>query len=457
MEDQASTKPTPSTAAFGDSLSRPLALLRTPLYTNAFFLWANTATGAVGGFVFWALVARLYSAEEVGIGSATLSAMALLSTLAHLGLGMGLIRYLPGETGAERRSQLVNFALTAATVGALGASGVFLAGLPLWSPALSYLRQDPLYLLAFLGFTAVSTATTITITTFVALRSTYCVLLTGMLIQILRLALPAAFVGLGAFGVVTAGGLAGLLGLVAALLLLRVTQRSYQPRPFLDLSAARLLVPFGLGNQASDLALAAPTLVLPLIVVNRLGAESGAHFYIGFFLGALLLLGSQGLAMSLFAEGSHNETELGRRAWHAFLGAFLISAAGALLMLAAGDRLLLLFGRPYANEATGLLRLVALAALPASITYTCLAVLRVRRQIKALLVVTWSVCLLSLGLSYVLLPRMGIIGPGIGLLAGQGLGGFLGLVYLAKQRTQSTGKTLEAWSLQAQAQTDEGI
>jgi len=74
---------------------RALHLLRTPLYANAFYLWVNAAGAAVAGFAFWALVARLYDADDVGLGSAALSIVVLLATFSHLGLGMGLIRFLP--------------------------------------------------------------------------------------------------------------------------------------------------------------------------------------------------------------------------------------------------------------------------------------------------------------------------------------------------------------------------
>ncbi len=440
-----------------EARTRPklVRFVRQPLYANAFFLWATAGASAIGGFAFWALVTRLYSTEEVGIGSAALSAITLISTVSHLGLGMGLIRHLPEETDPARRTHLINFALTVGGAVGIVASGIFLAGLSLWSPGLSYLRQEPLYLLAFILFSAASTGASILTMTFVGLRSANLVLLTAVLMQALRLALPVALMRWGAFGIVASGGLAAVLGLLAALFLLRLVQRTYRPQPAFSRSSASLLVPFGLGNQAADLALAAPGLVLPLMVVNALGPESAAHFYIGFFLGAVVLTGVQGLATSLFTEGSYDEGGLSRNAAHALMGSLLISGLGIALVLAAGDKLLLAFGRTYADEATGLLRLVALTALPASVTYTSLTVLRVRRQIKPLLAIALAVCLLSLSLSYLLLPHMGIMGAGVGVLVGQTLGGILGLAVLAKQWTESAHKTLEDWGVQAKAQADE--
>lgn len=47
----------------------------------------NSAVQALLGFVFWILAARLYTAEAVGLASAALSAVSLLSLLAIFGLG----------------------------------------------------------------------------------------------------------------------------------------------------------------------------------------------------------------------------------------------------------------------------------------------------------------------------------------------------------------------------------
>ena len=102
---------------------RAVHLLRTPLFTNAFYLWANTAGAVVAGFAFWALVARLYDTDEVGLGSAALSIAVLLATFSHLGLGMGLIRFLPGS--GEGGPRLANAAFTTSAVAAVILSVVF--------------------------------------------------------------------------------------------------------------------------------------------------------------------------------------------------------------------------------------------------------------------------------------------------------------------------------------------
>ncbi|GAI92246.1 unnamed protein product, partial [marine sediment metagenome] len=51
----------------------------------------STGVMAVFGFFFWIINARLYSAEQVGIGTTLIPIMTLISSFSILGLGSGLI------------------------------------------------------------------------------------------------------------------------------------------------------------------------------------------------------------------------------------------------------------------------------------------------------------------------------------------------------------------------------
>jgi O-antigen/teichoic acid export membrane protein len=59
----------------------------------------STGVMAVFGFFFWMINARLYSAEQVGIGTTLISIMTLISSFSLLGLGNSLtqVRQNKGE------------------------------------------------------------------------------------------------------------------------------------------------------------------------------------------------------------------------------------------------------------------------------------------------------------------------------------------------------------------------
>ena len=60
--------------------------------------------------------------------------------------------------------------------------------------------------------------------------------------------------------------------------------------------------------------MAAPNLILPIMVLNVLGAEQAAYYYIAYAIAALLFMIPGAISTSLFVEGSHGEegVELGR-------------------------------------------------------------------------------------------------------------------------------------------------
>jgi len=399
---------------------RAIHLLRTPLFTNAFYLWGTAAGAAVAGFAFWALVARLYDADEVGLGSAALSIVTLLAMFSHLGLGTGLIRFLP-ESGAGG-PRLANAVFTTSVVGAVVSSAVFLVGVSLWAPSLDFLREQPLYAVAFISFVIASTLYAVQTYAFMAIRKAKYILVQVTFLQLTRLALPLMAVSFGAFGIVASGGIATALGALIGFALLAKGLPGYRPGGVADPASVFKLFPFSLANYVADSLLLTPGLILPLVVVGLLGSTEAAYFYMAWFLGYLLTSASSYLALSLFAEGSYDPGALHALSRNAVAGALAVAAVGALFLLLLGDRLLLAFGRDYATEGVMLLRLVALAALPAAVVNVYLGALRVRRQVGELVIIAGAVAVTTVALSSALLPVMGLAGAGVGNGLGQGLG-----------------------------------
>lgn len=418
------------------SKAKLIALRHESLFANAFYLWANYAVAALSGFAFWTLAARFYTTEEVGLGSATLSAVMLLALISHLGLGMGLVRFLP--EAKERGPSLLNLGLTISGLMGLVAAGIFLAGLPIWSAPLSYLQHEPIYATAFALFAVAATATIIQDQAFVAVRRTVYLLYKNPFALLLRIALLGFFISFGgAFAIVAATGLATLVGVFVGLALLHRAVPSYQPNLVFGRGPPAFF-PFAIGNHVAELSLTAPGLILPIMVVNTLGSDQAAYYYIGWLLGQLLLLVSFAMALSLFAEGSHDRASLPALSRSALALALLVVGAGTLVMVLAGDKLLLAFGGSYSREAAGLLRLVAVASIPGVLVHLYLGIQRVRKDMMALISLTGLMALVTLGTSYLLLPRLGIEGAGVGILAGYSLGALLALARLW-QEVRGTG------------------
>ncbi len=77
------------------SLSLPVRALRWRLFRNASYLILSSGASVTLGAAFWLVAARYYPEGELGIAAALLLVSAFIAGVANLGLGMGLIRFLP--------------------------------------------------------------------------------------------------------------------------------------------------------------------------------------------------------------------------------------------------------------------------------------------------------------------------------------------------------------------------
>jgi O-antigen/teichoic acid export membrane protein len=425
------------------SIERLRRHIQTPLYANAYYLMANTAVNSLSGFVFWTVAARFYTADDVGVASAMISAMLLLASLSSLGLGTGLIRFLPGA--GEIADRMLDSSLTFLTVTSLVAAIVFLAGLSLWSPALTFIHGEPILMVSFVLFVLLCALSTVINQVFVAHRAAKYMLLCSVVVGIFKVSLPillAAFYG--TFGVFASVGIAVAVSLGVALTwFLPSVQTGYLLRPRISLRILRELVPYSIGNHLAALLARAPQIILPIMVLNVLGARESAYSYVAWMLAGTLFTISGAISTSTFAEGSNEEGFLKDNVRRALSLTALLSLPAVLLMLIVGDKLLLFFGREYAKEGGGLLIILALSAPLVGVNNIYLAIKRVTKEVRIILVLSVLIAGSTLGLGYSLMSRYGIAGTGIGWLAGQvGVAGFVLCSALLQRIRQSRGRAL---------------
>jgi O-antigen/teichoic acid export membrane protein len=124
-------------------------------------------------------------------------------------------------------------------------------------------------------------------------------------------------------------------------------------------------------------------------------------------------------SLSLFAEGSHDEQKLVGDVTRSLKLTLLLVVPAIIIFFLAGDKILLLFGTAYSENATTLLRVLAVSALPASVNYIYFSLRRVEMRMKSVVGLSASIAVVTLALSFFLLPRMGILGAGVSYLIAQ--------------------------------------
>jgi O-antigen/teichoic acid export membrane protein len=418
--------------------SAVLGHLRTPLYANAYYLMANTVLLSLSGFLFWAVATRLYSTSDVGIGSALISASTLLAAISGLGLGIGLIRFLPNS---KQPWPMINTCVLITLIVSTVIGLVFVSGVSVWSPDLAFVSQRPILLVGFVVFTAGASLSTLLDNLFVAQRRAGFTALKNLFIGFGRipflgwLALsPGAFGIFGSIGIVTVPTVAIALRWVRH----RIENPPGSPR-YLRREVIATLLPFSLANYVAGLVYRAPAMLLPLMVLGQLGPEANASFYISWMLGGLLCVIPNGISQSLFAEGSHFEHGLRSDAIRAIRTSFLLLLPVELGALLLAERLLMLFGAAYAEAGALLFRILALAALPILVNTAYFTVKRIEKQMAPIVALSALIAVGTLGLSHLLIPRLGLESTGLGWLVSQTVVAILVGLSLVKRRWYDRG------------------
>lgn len=414
-------------AGIAFSRKRLPQLLRVPLYTNAIYQMAANISSALCGVAFWVIATRFYDANDVGRASAVIAAMGLLASLANLGLGFGLIRFLPGSR--EKAGSLLNSSFTISVLTSLLVSLVFLVGLDFWSPALLFLRQEALFMPVFVFFTIAFTLRLVGGEALIAKRRASLLLMREIIFNVLRLPLVVLLaLGFGSLGIFGSWGIAVWVAVLFNLLVfLPRVQPGYSPRVSIDREVRGMLL-FASGNYVSNILRGAPSMILPIMVINLSGAEDNAYFYIAWMIGSTLNMVAESTSISLFTEGSHDEGSLGLNVKRSVKMILVLLVPVVVLVVALADKLLLAFGGSYSETGTTLLRILAVSAFPIAINTVYINIKRVQKRLITLIEVGAFLAVSTLAMSYVLLPSMGITGVGIAWLTSQGI---LALVIVA--------------------------
>lgn len=395
--------------------ARVITQIREPLFLNGAYILGVSILPAIVGFAFWWIATIYFTPAEIGQASAVISAVILISTISMLGIGNGIIRFLPGSNNSQL---FLNSVYTFILFISILACSIFLIGLQVWSPSLRFIRDNHLILFVF-TLMVIATAVGGTVrTTFVARRQAKYALLYTFLVQGGRAVLLFAVISLGVAGLVVSIGLPIIIaGILILVIYLPKVEPGYRYRLKISWTELAPILPYSIGNFFSDMLPKLAATLLPLLILESLGAALTGYAYIALLIGGLLLSPGLALARSAFAEGANSPREIVPILARAGLPGLSITLLLAGFTITFAPWILAIFGINYALEASSLLRWLAAAApliLIANLYYTYL---QLTKQISRLILVGCLVVGFSLGLSALLLPEIGISAVGIALLA----------------------------------------
>lgn len=392
-------------------------------FRSAYALMLNTGVSAVLGVGYWLIAARYYTEDAVGQGSAAIAAMKFLAGLTAVTLTGALARFIPV---AGRNTGRLVFRTYAGSSGVVAlAAGVFLLTLDFWGPSYHFLHGTS-HGLGFVAAVVGWSLLTLQDGVLTGLRGAVWVPVGNTVFSAAKLALlvliAAAVPTAGVFvswTAATALSVVPLGWLVFRRLVPRhVAAAAGRTDPPTARQTGRQMDRFVAGDSTGSFFALAVVHLVPVIVASQISAEDNAYFYVTMAIGGTIDLLAIHMGSSLTVEGSLDPSRIGEFTRAALRRMARIMVPIVVFLLVLAPHILRAFGEGYADEGTSLLRLLVLCSLTRVLIEVYFGILRAQSRTAMLAVLQGVLCVLVLGLTLALLPRLGITGAGWAELAG---------------------------------------
>nr|WP_306319409.1 MULTISPECIES: lipopolysaccharide biosynthesis protein [unclassified Streptomyces] len=384
------------------------------LFRNAYALMLNTGISGVLGVGFWLAAAHYYTADAVGQGSAAIAAMKFLAGLTAVTLTGALARFIPIAGRATGRLIFRTYAGSSAAVAF--AALIFLLTLDTWGPSYRFLHGT-LHGLGFVVAVIAWSLLTLQDGVLTGLRSALWVPVGNTVFSLVKLGLLVAFAGaLATTGVFVSWVVAIAFSVLPLGLLvfrrlvprhIEATDERTKPPSLREMGR------FLAGDYTGSLFSLAVVYLVPVLIASQVSSADNAYFYIATTIGGTVNLLAINMGASLTVEGSHDPATLAANTRAALrrMARIMLPICGLLFILA--PYVLHVFGQDYSDAATPLLRWFAVGAALRVVMETYFAVLRAQSRTSGLAWLQGLLCVLVLGLTLLLLPRMGLTGAGV--------------------------------------------
>lgn len=394
-------------------------ILADSLIKNSIWLIIASFVGAFLGIIFWIIASKYYSPNDIGIISAIFSAIALISSISSIGLPAALIYYLPRDLNNSNR--MINSCLISSIIISIIFALIFLLGLGIWSPELKILT-DLKFAIIFILLTIVTTISGLMGGAFIAGRRSSYLMFKDNLYHIVKMFALVIFAGLGIFGIFISLSIGIIFSVIVGFILLYKTW-NYLPKLKFD-PIIKTMTKFSLENYTAGILHNLPKLILPIMIVNIISAESTGYFYIAMTAAGLLYGISGSISTSLLAESSNKE-RFENNINKAIMFNILLLIPGILFFILFGKFILNIFNPIYAQNATETLIILSIAAIPISLINIYNGVRNSQNRVKSTIKMNLIVAIMTIIFSIILMRTNGIEGVAIAFLLSNIIGAII--------------------------------
>ncbi len=398
------------------------------LYRNSIYLLASQIINAGTGFLFWIICARLFTIEIVGLASAAISYSALFSAVANLGISYAIVRFMPSS---RNQIGLLADALSVSTFSSLVVGGIALLFLNTLAPEVLHSNRVFLLAISLLGLILFSVVRGIMDSVFTSFRKAEFVLGKAVLISLFKLVSVFLFAGFGVIGILFPHILGLGVGIAFALWLTTSRLLPFFICKFLiDYHQLFNLRSFAFGNLTANIFSVLPVAVVPIVILQELGSNQTAYFYIVFQIAAFQNLICSATSQSLLSEVSQKGADNNMH-YHfkkALVNMYQLLILSALFLSITGYYILYAYGLEYARNGYLLLLILLISSLFGGINWLGNTMLSIRNKMYSFIFMNALNSLFILTFTYLLVDR-GLLYVGLAWLASQLLTALLYILF----------------------------
>jgi O-antigen/teichoic acid export membrane protein len=282
---------------------------------------------------------------------------------------------------------------------------VYLLLTPVLAPPLAFVEHHPAMVAGFILLTSAAAVNLLTDSVFIASRKAgYAALTDGAVSGIAKIVSGFVLVGTGAFGLFSACA-AGFAAAATASLILFVRALRWKPVLAKSFRTLKPFLRFSTANYVANTFILLPTLVVPVIVLDRLGTSAAAYYFVAFQIATLLYSTVYAVESAFLAEGSRDDAdwrETRNRSWRFAMALFI---PACLILILVAHWVMLTFGAGYSHHGTPSLRILALAVVPLAVGNWSWTVFRITGQLQRLVFSTFVFALSICGSAWFLAPH----------------------------------------------------
>jgi O-antigen/teichoic acid export membrane protein len=361
------------------------------LVKNSAFLIINIGIITVSGYGSLTLLTHFFSVNAVGLSAAALAASSLIVSITQSGINYSLPRFLPTS---NHRNALINTLHTGVIIATAIGCVIFLV-----TPFADkmFALGGLLFCIVFIASTCLQAGSSVLGLVLIADRQSGKMTRANMIPSIIKLGAPPLFQSLGNIGAYISRVIYNLFSYI--ILARLVARRGHRFRPELSGEAVRELGRFSVGMSVATIIGGLPLMMLPIVVLSRLGAAQSAYWSIAITIGSLLNSLPGAVTQALLPEITHRPAERKRLL---IRSTFIVTGLVVPALIAAyfaAPLMIEIFGSSYSAGMLSALHWLIFSAFITMLNYASGAILFLAKKSTAITVVNVIDAIIVLGMA----------------------------------------------------------